>query len=71
MADEDTGRLELAHAVRDACVQAALDACEDARMAGLCWDGAWEAAIEAIRILDVERIVRSDRPLEQGGRDAA
>ena len=59
MADEETLHLELARAVRDACVRTALEECEDARMAGLCWEGAWEAAVGAIRALDVERIVRS------------
>jgi len=58
MAEEDRLRLELARAVRDACVRAALEGCEDARMAGLCWEGAWEAAIGAVQALDVERIVR-------------
>lgn len=58
MTDEDTLRLELARAVRDACVQAALEGCEDARMAGLCWEGAWEAAIGAVQALDVGQIVR-------------
>lgn len=62
MTDEDTFRLELARAVRDACVRAALEECEDARMAGLCWEGAWEAAIGAIRGVDLERIVRGVSP---------
>lgn len=57
MTDEAMLRRELARAVRDACVRAALEECEDARMAGLCWEGAWEAAIGAMRDLDVERIV--------------
>ena len=57
MTDPDTFRLELARAVRDACVRVALEECEDARMAGLCWEGAWEAAIGAVRALDLEKIV--------------
>jgi hypothetical protein len=65
MTDENTLRLELARAVRDACVRAALEECEDARMAGLCWEGAWEVAIGAIRALDVEQIVRGVRPPER------
>lgn len=61
MIDEDKLRLEIARAVRDACVRVALEECEDARMAGLCWEGAWEAAIGAIRALDLERITRDVR----------
>jgi hypothetical protein len=51
-------RLALAQAVRTACLQAAIASCEDARMDGLCWEGAWEAAIEALRTVDLEQIVR-------------
>lgn len=65
MIDEDSLRLEIARAVRDACVRVALEECEDARMAGLCWEGAWEAAIGALRALDVERIARGVRQAER------
>lgn len=64
MTEEDTSRRNLARTVRDACVRAALEACEDARIAGLCWEGAWEAAIEAIRALDIEGVVR-DAPTDR------
>jgi hypothetical protein len=63
--DEEKLRLEIGRAVRDACVRVALEECEDARMAGLCWEGAWEAAIGAIRALDVERIARGVQPTER------
>ena len=49
--------VEVAAQVRDACVRVALNAYENARMDGLCHDGAWEAAVGAMRMLDVERIV--------------
>lgn len=49
--------VEIAGKVRKACVQVALDAYENARMDGLCHEGAWEAAVSAMRILDVDRIV--------------
>lgn len=49
--------LPLATAVRDACVQAALAAYEDAAMSGLCHEGAWECAVATIRSLDVERLL--------------
>ena len=44
-------------AVRDACVQAALAAYEDAAMSGLCHEGAWECAVDAMRSLNVERLI--------------
>ena len=56
--------LPLAAAVRDACVQAALAAYEDAAMSGLCHEGAWECAVDAIRSLDVERLLAT-LPKEQ------
>jgi len=46
----------LAKLIRDACIQAASTSFEDARMDGLCCDGAWEAAVEAMRTIDVEKI---------------
>jgi hypothetical protein len=56
--------LPLATAVRDACVQAALAAYEDAAMSGLCHEGAWECAVDAIRSLDIERLIAA-LPKEQ------
>lgn len=44
---------DIAEAVRRACVEAALEAYEDAQIRGLCREGAWEVAIEAVRTLDV------------------
>lgn len=55
-AEEKQGDGAVAAAVRAACVQAALDAYETARMDGLCHEGAWEAAVSAMRMLDVDRI---------------
>ena len=43
----------IAEAVRRACIDAALEAYEDAQVRGLCREGAWEVAIEAVRSLDV------------------
>lgn len=50
---------EVAEAVREACLDAALSAYEDARIAGLCHEGAWEAAVSAVRRLDLERITNA------------
>lgn len=49
--------LQLAEAVRRACLESALAAWEDAGLSGLCGEGRWEAAVGAIRRLDVSGIV--------------
>lgn len=49
--------VDLALAVQRACVDAALGAYENARMDGLCHEGAWEVAVGAMRSLNVQRIV--------------
>jgi|GEM_PF-559485 len=48
---------QLAETIRAACIQAALDGYEDASMSGLCHEGAWECAIDAIRSLDINAIL--------------
>ena len=48
----------LAEAVRAACIRAALAGYEDAGMSGLCHEGAWERAIDAIRELKLEAIIQ-------------
>lgn len=51
------GRHELndqeAEQIRAALIQAALDGYEQAAMSGLCGEGAWEAAVSAMRQLDL------------------
>ena len=54
---EDT--LCLAQAVREACLTAALRAYEDAGLSGLCHEGRWECAIDAIRALDLQALVQT------------
>ncbi|CAM5197855.1 hypothetical protein CDEF62S_03129 [Castellaniella defragrans] len=49
---------ELAQSVRDACVQAALDGYEQAGMSGLCAEGRWEMAIDSVRSLDLDAVLR-------------
>ena len=44
---------DLAKRIRDACVRAALRAYEDAGIQGLCAEGRWEAAISALRTVDL------------------
>lgn len=45
----------LAEAVRQACLDAAREALETAAFSGLCREGAEEAALDAIRALDLEK----------------
>ena len=49
--------LYLAQAVREACLTAALRAYEDAGLSGLCHEGRWECAVDAIRTLDLQALV--------------
>lgn len=51
--------LNIATAVRNACVLAALDAYENAQIAGLCQEGAWEVAIDAMRTLDIRTVAEA------------
>lgn len=54
-------RLRLARAVRDACIRAAKEGYEQAAISGLCEDGALEAALSAIHMVDLDAIVRAAR----------
>lgn len=47
----------LAQQVREACVEVAQTAYEDASISGLCGVGAWECALGAIRDLDLQRVL--------------
>jgi hypothetical protein len=49
--------LQLAAAVRNACVLAALDGYERAQIAGLCQEGAWECAVDAMRMVELQPII--------------
>ena len=54
--------LQLAATVRNACVRAALDGYERAQIAGLCQEGAWEAAVDAMRTIDLKPIAEASAP---------
>jgi hypothetical protein len=56
--------LQIAEVVRQACLAAALQAYEDAGLSGLCHEGRWEYAVDAMRGLPL-------RPLLQAFLDAA
>jgi len=47
----------VALAVRTACLEAALNAYEDAGTSGLCAEGRWELAVQAIRELDLDTLL--------------
>ena len=47
----------VAEAVRAACVDAAVQADQDAGIRGLCDDGRWESAIAAIRRLHLQSVM--------------
>lgn len=61
-----TDPLQLAAAVRSACVEAALDGYERAQIAGLCQEGAWECAVDAIRMTDLAAILRRLAASQEG-----
>ncbi|MCA9836091.1 MAG: hypothetical protein KC422_04230 [Trueperaceae bacterium] len=48
----------LADAIREACIKAALEGYEDAAISGLCHEGAWEAAISAMRKLEPDELLK-------------
>jgi hypothetical protein len=48
---------KIIEAVRLACLESALEAYENAGISGLCAEGRWECAIQAIRELDLKTIL--------------
>ncbi len=40
---------DLAKSIRDACLEAVLEAYENAGVQGLCAEGRWEVAVDALR----------------------
>ncbi len=58
--DDQAELRRVAERVRAACVQAALAGYEQAGMDGLCHEGAWEAAIDAIRSLNLDRVLQQE-----------
>ncbi len=58
---------QLAEVVREACMRAALEAYESAGISGLCAEGRWELAVQAIRILDLDPLINGvQNPVEAG-----
>jgi hypothetical protein len=56
---------DLAEAIRQACIAAALEAHEQAGISGLCQEGRWEVAIDAIRSLDLGALLAQIDPNEE------
>ena len=56
----ETDARKVAEEVRGALVRAALMAYEDAAIRGLCCEGAWEVAVDAMRDLDLSRVMAQD-----------
>lgn len=55
--EADDAARRLAHAVRDACVRAALEGYEQAGLSGLCAEGRWEMAVDAMRSMELDAVV--------------
>jgi hypothetical protein len=56
---------DLAKRIRDACLEALLQAYEDAGVQGLCADGRWEAAVGALKTVELAPLLREFKPLQQ------
>jgi len=50
---------KLAEAVRDACHKAAKQGYEEAAAGGLCHEGAVEASLDAVRMVDIKALLAS------------
>jgi hypothetical protein len=51
--------MHLAEGVRQACIAAALQAYEDAGLSGLCHEGRWEYAVDAMRGVPLRPLVHA------------
>ncbi|MFA7387901.1 MAG: hypothetical protein WCZ87_09600 [Thiohalobacteraceae bacterium] len=58
----------IAERVRAACIEAALAAYEEAGILGLCHEGRWEYAIQAMRRLRLETVAQEE---PESGRESA
>ncbi len=47
----------IAEAVRQACLDAALNAYEQAGISGLCGEGRWELVVDTLRNLDLNAVL--------------
>jgi hypothetical protein len=49
---------EFAKRIRDACLEGLLQAYEDAGIQGLCAEGRWEAAVGALKTVELAPLLR-------------
>jgi len=54
--------------IRDRCIEAALQAYEDAGIQGLCAEGRWEAAVSALRKVELAPLLRELKARQQTSR---
>ena len=59
---------DLAKPIRDRCIEAALQAYEDAGIQGLCAEGRWEAAVSALRKVELASLLRELKARQQTSR---
>lgn len=52
-------RERIAEAVKQACIDSALRAYEEAGISGLCAEGRWELAVDTMRNLDMKTLLAS------------
>ncbi|MGD8574605.1 MAG: acetyltransferase [Gammaproteobacteria bacterium] len=57
MSQAQENREVIAEKIRQACIRAARAGYRDAAMSGLCGEGAMEAAISAMEMLNLERVL--------------
>lgn len=50
-------QLQVAEAIKAMCLKAAVEAYEHGKMSGMCREGAWDLALDAIRSLDVHAVL--------------
>ena len=54
---------DLAKRIRDACLEALLQAYEDAGIQGLCAEGRWEVAVGALKTVELAPLLREFKHL--------
>jgi len=52
-------QIRIAEATKAACLKAAIEAYTDAKMRGVCQEGAWDLAVDSIKTLDLEQVLES------------
>ena len=62
MSEQREEQLRLAEAIRTACINAAREGYQAAAISGLCGEGAQEAALSAIQMVDLEQLIMTNPP---------